>query len=156
MTKSTRTRLFLASLCTILVACGSSTEPVRQVSVTGIATKTVAGRPFLLNGAQVYACDFRIEVTANGFGSGSSVSWTGGRIDYRLNSTGQVASTYLYSSTQQEWFGSDKIAPSVTLSTSQRFAWAGPFTATLVMNYSIFNQDLSSESKTLSVALDCS
>ena len=139
----------------LLAACGSSTEPTEHVSVTITATKTAPGHLFLINGSQFYACDYRIDVLANSFARSTDVVWAGGRIDYRLTSTGQVASTFMSEGEEQEWFGSDKVSPGASLSTTQRFAWTGPFTATLVLSYQIQASAVSSESRSVTVPLEC-
>ena len=148
--------LFVGMLCVAFVACGSSTEPRgRSIELTATATKVVPGRFVVLNGAQVYACDFRLDVRANDFEAATLATWDGGRIDYILKSNGQTSSQFLDSSDEQEWFGSDRIHPNQSASTTQTIQWSGPFSGVMHLDYSVLLSDLTPESKTVSIPFDC-
>lgn len=145
--------LFLA-----LAACGSSSEPVAPFSVSLTPAATVQGHATLVNGSPAYACDFPLVITASGGDSQSFAIWAGGPINWRLNANGQLATTFFLQSDVIAWFGRDRITPGQAYTATRTLTWSGPYTASLIFNYSVGtmkNGVLSFDDRSATVALVC-
>lgn len=149
-------RVFWVGLLGVLACTGDlPSTPGARIDIDATSVMVVPRRAVLVDGRQMVACDFRISVQANDFDAKAIASWAGGRIDYTLKSTGERQSVILSEDAEQEWFGSDRIAPGQSAATVRSLAWSGAFSATLFLNYVVVYRDVSSEDKTIVIPLDC-
>lgn len=115
---------------------GLGTPAASSTLTVTITAPPATGHITLLNGANVYQCNFVLTATLVGGLARERVFWEYGTISLRRNSDGQQATLNVLGTDYVTMFGStDFVKGEQAKISTYPLYWSGPFTGTLVTFY---------------------